>query len=92
MKDGSGSTTRGPPECAHYWRLTDQPDGQTSMGTCAKCGRQRQFLNFVRTEAEKGLAADSESNGEPASTVSRQADNLDLRGIKLGNNADEEGG
>lgn len=30
--------------CAHHWRIAP-PAGAYSLGTCAKCGEQRQFPN-----------------------------------------------
>ena len=53
MDRGATNTQRAPSECAHYWQLTDDDDVRTSSGTCAKCGKQRQFQNFVSTESEQ---------------------------------------
>ena len=34
------------PDCKHHW-IIETPKGRTSMGTCANCGTQRTFSNFI---------------------------------------------
>ena len=35
-----------PPElCVHWWRIA-MPNGPISIGTCKKCGREREYENF----------------------------------------------
>lgn len=34
--------------CAHHWRIAS-PAGAYSIGTCAKCGVERQFANSAET-------------------------------------------
>ena len=32
-------------QCAHHW-IIDPPDGPVSNGTCKKCGKTREFMNW----------------------------------------------
>lgn len=32
-------------ECIHHW-IIEMPDGPVSIGTCKKCGREREYENF----------------------------------------------
>jgi hypothetical protein len=31
-------------ECKHHWKIA-APNGATSLGTCKRCGAQREFMN-----------------------------------------------
>ena len=37
-------------DCAHHWRIAS-PAGAYSLGTCAKCGCQREFPNSSEVSA-----------------------------------------
>jgi hypothetical protein len=34
--------------CAHWWQI-ETPNGETSAGTCKRCGAQRTFANSSQT-------------------------------------------
>jgi hypothetical protein len=31
--------------CAHHWQIAT-PNGESSEGTCKRCGKTREFLNY----------------------------------------------
>ena len=47
-RSGKASKAAPPPEpegCQHHWQI-DRPDAQVSHGVCAKCGEEKDFLNY----------------------------------------------
>ncbi|MEX0682637.1 MAG: hypothetical protein WD904_01100 [Dehalococcoidia bacterium] len=52
--------------CAHHWQI-DTPNGETSEGTCKRCGATRAFLNYSQ---RKMMVRSVKTAAAPATTQS----------------------